>query len=92
MTMPGFNADASLDATSRRYRISVPGSTADASGRVSPALKGRWTIFGCTVTCIEVCTEFCRPTGWDCCKWETRCNWDCPKGPTNHTKAITNHI
>lgn len=28
-------------------------------------------------TCIKVCTRFCRPTGWDCCKWETRCSLKC---------------
>jgi hypothetical protein len=80
MAMPGFNADASLNTMSLRYRISAAGSTADASGRISPALKGRWTIFGCEVTCIEAC----RPTGWDCCKWETRCSYNCPKGYTDH--------
>ena len=79
MSVPGFNAEDSLNTTSRRYRVRAAVSTADAGGRVSPALVGSWTIFGCEVKCIEVCTEFCRPIGWDCCKWETRCSvdWGC---------------
>lgn len=80
MSMPGFNADASLNRMSRRYRISGARLITDASGRISPALVGSWTIFGCKVQCAEVCTEFCgNSTGWDCCKWETRCNadWEC---------------
>ncbi len=42
-------------------------------------LVGRYPIPGlpCHVTCIEVCTEFCNPTGWDCCQWETRCGISC---------------
>ena len=79
MSMPGFDAEASLKTAVRRYKASAIISTSESSGRVSPALVGHWTIFGCDVNCIEVCTEFCRPTGWDCCKWETRCNadWAC---------------
>jgi hypothetical protein len=78
VSMPGFDAEASLNTPTRRYKISAAGSTPDPS-RVSPALVGHWKIFGCDVNCIEVCTEFCEPTGWDCCKWETRCSvdWDC---------------
>jgi hypothetical protein len=43
------------------------------------ALVGRWRIpwTRCTVSCIEVCTRFCGPTGWDCCGWETRCAVNC---------------
>jgi hypothetical protein len=79
MSVPGFNADASLSRMSQRYRMSAAGSAADASGRVSPALVWSGTIFGCSVACAEVCTQFCDLTGWDCCKWETRCgaDWDC---------------
>jgi len=42
-------------------------------------LVGRYPIPGlpCHITCIEVCTEFCAPTGWDCCRWETRCGISC---------------
>lgn len=42
-------------------------------------IVGRFPIPGlpCHVTCIEVCTEFCNPTGWDCCRWETRCGISC---------------
>jgi hypothetical protein len=38
-------------------------------------LIGHWPIpfTDCYVQCIDVCTEFCGPTGWDCCRWETRC-------------------
>jgi hypothetical protein len=42
-------------------------------------LVGRWPIpwTPCEVECIEVCTRFCGPTGWDCCQWETRCAINC---------------
>ena len=42
-------------------------------------LVGRWRIpwSRCSVSCIEVCTRFCHPTGWDCCGWETRCAVSC---------------
>ena len=42
-------------------------------------LVGRWHIpwTNCDIECIEVCTEFCAPTGWDCCGWETRCALVC---------------
>lgn len=45
----------------------------------SASLVGRWPIpwTPCTLTCIEVCTEFCSDTGWDCCRWETRCGINC---------------
>ncbi len=43
------------------------------------ALIGRWRIpwSRCSVSCIEVCTRTCGPTGWDCCAWETRCAVNC---------------
>ena len=46
------------------------------------ALVGRWNIpwTRCELVCIEVCTRFCNPWGWDCCAWETRCVVNCPGG------------
>lgn len=43
------------------------------------ALVGRWPIpwTPCEISCIEVCTRFCNPWGWDCCEWETRCAINC---------------
>lgn len=80
MTMPGFAAEASLYGRDGRYCVATT-PFVDTSSVVSPALVGRWTIFGCQVSCIEVCTRLCRPTGWDCCQWETRCavDWSCLK-------------
>jgi len=78
MNMPGFTAEASLCGPGKNYNA-APVWSADDGGRVSPALVGRWSLFGCELNCIEVCTRFCNPTGWDCCKWETRCavDWSC---------------
>ena len=50
-------------------------------GGASPwgrGVVGRWPLpDGCDWVCIEVCTEFCSDTGWNCCKWETRCGKSC---------------
>ena len=51
-----------------------------AAGRGGGAgIVGRWPIpwTPCTISCIEVCTQFCSDTGWDCCQWETRCAINC---------------
>lgn len=79
MRMPGFNAEASLFKTNRHYQFNTAVLAADNGGQVSPALVGRWSFPGtsCVLTCIEVCTRFCGPTGWDCCNWETRCLLNC---------------
>lgn len=77
MSMPQFTADASLYRTDRRYQSVTAGLATDA-GRVSPALRGHWNLFGCEVNCIEVCVRFCSPTDWACCQWETRCSLSCP--------------
>jgi hypothetical protein len=57
----------------------VPPHAADTSSRLSSGIVGRWPIpwTPCHVECIEVCTRFCGPTGWDCCNWETRCRIGC---------------
>lgn len=54
----------------------IPGEAAFQRGF---GLVGRWPIPGtpCEIECIEVCTRFCGPTGWDCCQWETRCGINC---------------
>jgi hypothetical protein len=80
MNMPQFTADASLYKTNRHYRLITTVLAADSGARVSPALVGRWSWGSCELNCIEVCTRFCRPTGWACCKWETRCNLKCEGG------------
>jgi hypothetical protein len=56
-----------------------PASAAVGRTRTPSGLVGRFPIpwTPCVVTCIEVCTEFCAPTGWDCCRWETRCGINC---------------
>ncbi len=79
MNIPRFSAEASLYGTNRHYHLCTEGLAADRTGRVSPALVGHWPVpgTGCGVTCIEVCTRFCHPTGWDCCQWETRCALSC---------------
>jgi hypothetical protein len=79
MNLPQFTAEASLHRTSRRYEFGRALSAADHRGRVSPALVGRWQVpwTSCEVSCIEVCTRFCHPTGWDCCAWQTRCALNC---------------
>jgi hypothetical protein len=82
MDMPQFTANASLYRTNRHYEFIAAVLAADNGGRVSPALVGRWSLGGCEVTCIEVCTGFCRPTGWECCNWETRCSLKCERAPT----------
>ena len=78
MNMPQFTAGASL-YTNKPYQTRTAVLPVDKGGGVSPALVGRWTIFGCEVECIEVCTRFCGPIGYDCCNWETRCSvdWGC---------------
>jgi len=50
-----------------------------ARSRGGQGIVGRWPIpfTPCTVTCIEVCVEFCYPTGYECCRWETRCGINC---------------
>jgi hypothetical protein len=54
-----------------------------AQARRGPAggagIVGRWPIpwTPCHIECAEVCVEFCSDVGWDCCKWETRCGFDC---------------
>jgi hypothetical protein len=80
MNMPQFTADASLYRTNRHYQLTAV-LAADNCGRVSPALVGRWSLPGipCQLSCIEVCTRFCRPTGWECCNWETRCVLKCER-------------
>jgi hypothetical protein len=78
MTIPRFNAEASLHTRPRSYQLERALFSADTEGRVVPALIGRWD-FGtrCHLICIEACTRFCRPTGWDCCEWQTRCAFVC---------------
>jgi hypothetical protein len=77
MNIPRFTAAASLPVARGSYQR----FTADAVRRsdgVAPALVGRWDLgTRCQFACIEVCTRFCRPTGWDCCQWETRCALSC---------------
>lgn len=55
------------------------GRSARMIGPGGGGIVGRFPIpgTGCHIECIEVCTEFCAPTGWDCCKWETRCGISC---------------
>ena len=70
MRIPQFTAGSSL------------GTSGSSGGGVGPgfsALIGRWHIpwTDCDFSCIEVCTRFCGPTGWDCCGWETRCALVC---------------
>jgi hypothetical protein len=78
MNIPQFTADASLYRTNRHYQLITAVLAADNGRRVFPALVGRWSLPGpCELTCIEVCTRFCGPTGWDCCNWETRCSLKC---------------
>jgi hypothetical protein len=90
MNVPQFTADASLYRTERRYQSSTAVLAPDYGSRVFPALVGRWSIpwTRCELSCIEVCTRFCHPTGWACCKWETRCAINCDgrviAPPTNH--------
>ena len=69
MSLPQFTAASSLGTTGGY-----------GTGGLNPGsglayLIGRWHIpwTGCDISCIEVCTRFCSPTGWDCCGWETRC-------------------
>jgi hypothetical protein len=78
MAIPRFSGDASLYSTNQHY-AGGSGLDADHAPRVTPALVGRWNIpwSNCEVVCIEVCTRFCHPTGWDCCGWETRCALNC---------------
>ncbi len=79
MNLPRFTADASLSRTLGRYRAAAAIRGDDPRGSVTPALVGRWHIpwTRCEINCIEVCTRFCAPTGWDCCAWETRCAVSC---------------
>jgi hypothetical protein len=78
MSLPHFTADESLFSTNRYFRSLGAVFAADNGGGVTPALVGRWPIGNCEVTCIEVCTRFCAPTGFECCESETRCNLHCP--------------
>jgi hypothetical protein len=57
----------------------APRSAAFARPGWPSQLVGRWPIpwTPCEIDCIEVCTRFCGPTGWDCCEWETRCAINC---------------
>jgi hypothetical protein len=70
MRIPEFTAGASLNP---------PSLAARSIGGGGLGLVGRWPIpwTSCELVCIEVCTEFCFPTGWDCCGWETRCAINC---------------
>jgi hypothetical protein len=81
MKLPQFTAEASVHLPSDRYQLSTDELAIDGTSRVTPALVGRWRIWGtnCEVSCIEVCTRFCHPTGWDCCGWETRCAVNCTR-------------
>ena len=82
MNIPQFTGDASLYRTNRRSYLSTAGLAVDNTGRVTPALVGRWDLSTrCQFACIEVCTRFCHPTGWDCCQWETRCALSCDGEP-----------
>lgn len=87
MKIPGFTAECALYRTNRHYQFITAILAADNGDRVSPALVGRWSLswIPCELTCIEVCTRFCRPTGWDCCNWETRCSLKCKEPSVNHT-------
>ena len=77
MTIPGFAAEASLNRMTRQRYLGR--YEAGGGGRITPALVGRWHVpfTDCEINCIEVCTRFCAPTGWDCCGWETRCAVSC---------------
>ena len=88
MNIPQFNGDASLYRANRHYQRSSAGFAAANTGLVSPALVGRWNVpwTNCEINCIEVCTRFCHPTGWDCCGWETRCALSC-----NGNVILTNY-
>lgn len=57
----------------------LPPRDARAARRSGAGLVGRWPIpwTPCHISCIEVCTQFCSDTGWDCCHWETRCAIGC---------------
>ena len=66
------------------HAVAPPGRFAPPPGAMSRSrsphgLVGRFPIpwTPCTINCIEVCTEFCSDTGWDCCRWETRCGVNC---------------
>jgi hypothetical protein len=85
--LPGGNF-IPLRAADNRSQLSSgflgrPLHAADSRSRLGSGLGsglvGRWPIpgTGCEVVCIEVCTQFCGPTGWDCCQWETRCGLNC---------------
>jgi len=79
MNIPRFTAAASHYPSHGRYRSGGAAFEGTRDANVSPALVGRWHIpwTRCEVNCIEVCTRFCAPTGWDCCGWETRCALSC---------------
>ena len=82
MNIPRFTAAASLPAGRGSYQRSAAGPSARADGEIRPALVGRWDLgTRCQFACIEVCTRFCRPTGWACCQWETRCALSCDGKP-----------
>lgn len=78
MNIPRFTAAASLAGMGSSYRHVIPDPRVESGSGVTPALVGRWELSSrCQFACIEVCTRFCRPTGWDCCQWETRCALSC---------------
>jgi hypothetical protein len=79
MKIPGFTAAAALSRPNGQYHSGFTPAPRDRSAPVTPALVGRWRVpwTNCEVNCIEVCTRFCHPTGWDCCQWETRCALSC---------------
>ena len=82
MTIPRFTAEASVHCRPRAYRLERARVSNDGEGRVSPAFKAWWQLGDrCQFVCIEVCTRFCHPTGWDCCQWETRCALSCVGAP-----------
>ena len=76
MNIPRFTAAASLSPIRGSYPPS--GDPVRSREGITPALVGRWDLgTRCQFACIEVCTRFCRPTGWACCQWETRCALSC---------------
>lgn len=82
MNIPQFTAVASLAVMGAPYRDLDADSQLESGGAVTPALIGRWDLGSrCQFACIEVCTRFCRPTGWACCQRETRCTLSCDGKP-----------
>ena len=82
MNIPRFTATSSLAEMGRPDRHLTADRRVESPGGVTPALVGRWDLSSrCQFACIEVCTRFCRPTGWACCQWETRCALSCDGKP-----------